>query len=442
MMSILLRKLKETFYRNVAREISLVSQYFEQVVFFHPREGDVLALTPWIQAKARYVWSRDECRDEGGKENPIQTLFLLHGNLNYSLDIEDLLRDLNSVCERSSRVLIVMYNPYLSGLYRLLTWLGIRSGELPCTFVTWANLIHLTCLSQFEVVRRRRCGYWPFRWRGLGTFLERLFSIVPLLKHLGLVELLLLRPQKRELNHRPLLSVVIPSRNEKGNIEPALKRLESLDIPFEVVFVEGGSTDDTWDEIRRLILKYQGSFSIQAFQQSGRGKADAVRLGFAKAKGELLSILDADLTTPPELLPRFYRAFVSGMGDFISGSRLIYPMEGEAMRFINRIGNVFFAKTLSYVMDTHIGDSLCGTKLLSKRDYGRMLQWREQFGNFDPFGDFELLFPAAVLGLGIVDVPIRYRARTYGQTNIHRFRHGFLLLKMVMVGFLKIKLGF
>ena len=151
--------------------------------------------------------------------------------------------------------------------------------------------------------------------------------------------------------------------------------------------------------------------------------------------------MDADLTMPPELLPRFYNAYVEGHADFINGSRLLYPMEGEAMRFLNRLGNAFFAKALSFVLNSRLGDSLCGTKLVSSLDYKRFIKWRGEFGDFDPFGDFELLFPAAQLGLGIINIPVRYRARVYGSTNIRRFRDGWILLRMTTLGFFKIKVG-
>jgi glycosyltransferase involved in cell wall biosynthesis len=180
---------------------------------------------------------------------------------------------------------------------------------------------------------------------------------------------------------------------------------------------------------------------LSAFQQTGKGKSDAVRLGFSKASNELVTILDADLTMPPELLPRFYNAYVSGLADFVNGTRLVYPMEGEAMRFLNRLGNEFFAKALSYVLDSRLNDSLCGTKLLRRDDYARMVRWRGDFGDVDPFGDFELLFPAAIFGLGIVDVPVYYRARSYGSTQIHRFRHGLMLLRMTLIGLFRVKAG-
>ena len=144
---------------------------------------------------------------------------------------------------------------------------------------------------------------------------------------------------------------------------------------------------------------------------------------------------------PPELLGRFYDAWCRGLGDFVNGNRLVYPMEGAAMKFLNWLGNVFFAKALSSVLGARLGDSLCGTKMVTKADYERFCAWRKDFGEFDPFGDFELLFPAALLGLGIIDIPIRYRDRVYGSTNIRRFYHGWMLLKMTAIGFFRLKLG-
>jgi glycosyltransferase involved in cell wall biosynthesis len=262
-----------------------------------------------------------------------------------------------------------------------------------------------------------------------------------LLRQLSPVQIATLRPISRR-QESPSLSVVIPARNERGNIQAAIERMPEMPgVDLEVIFVEGHSTDDTWDEIRRVIDQYEGDIEVRAFRQTGKGKADAVRLGFSEARGDLLTILDADLTMPPELLDRFYHAYRVGHGDFINGSRLVYPMEDEAMRSLNRAGNAFFAKILSWVLETRLGDTLCGTKLIARVDYERAVAWREDFGDFDPFGDFELLYPAAILGLGVVDVPIRYRERTYGETNISRFRHGLQLLRMAAVGLVKVRMG-
>jgi hypothetical protein len=367
------------------------------------------------------------------KEND-RSLFVLDGYFNYSFDIQSLLLSIKERLNRSSRHGIVMYSQYIKFVYKIMKSLGMRTDPIPQTLITENDLQNLAKISGFELVSTSRIFYLP-----LPLFINNLISMIPLIKRLSLVNYYVLRPLLIETK-RPSLSIVIPARNEKGNIENAILRLPDFAAQVEIIFVEGNSTDSTWQEILRIQEKYKNQYNIQCYQQTGKGKNDAVRLGFSKANGELLTILDADLTMPPEKLPLFYESYLKGHGDFINGSRLVYPMEGEAMKSLNLMGNVFFAKFLSWILSVKIGDSLCGTKLVSKKDYERFIKWRKFFGDFDPFGDFELIFPAAILSLGIVDIPVYYRARTYGETNIRRFYHGFILLKMCTIGIFNIKL--
>jgi glycosyltransferase involved in cell wall biosynthesis len=234
------------------------------------------------------------------------------------------------------------------------------------------------------------------------------------------------------------VSIVIPCRNEKGNIEAAITRLPRFGLHQEIIFVDGHSTDGTVEEIER-VRRQNPRYDIKVLIQDGRGKGDAVRKGFAHATGDVLMILDADLTMPPEELPKFYDAIASGKGEFINGSRLVYPMEQEAMRFLNLLGNKFFSMAFSWLLGERIKDTLCGTKVLFRKDYERIAANRAYFGDFDPFGDFDLLFGASKLNLKILEVPIRYQERTYGITNISRFQHGWLLLKMTVYGFFRLK---
>ena len=150
-------------------------------------------------------------------------------------------------------------------------------------------------------------------------------------------------------------------------------------------------------------------------------------------------ILDADLTVAPEELPKFYLAIVSGRGEFINGSRFVYPMEKEAMRTINLAGNAVFAWLFSWLLNQRITDTLCGTKVLTRAHYKRIAEGRDYFGNFDPFGDFDLIFGASKLNLRILDIPVPYASRTYGESQISRFEHGFLLLRMFVFAFRKLK---
>ena len=425
----------------IAAEIAALSRYCDGLVQYHPRGNDLGVLFDAIPAPGKQVCSDAAETTRALGQAGDRPVILLNGNINHDLDIEGTFASLKPLLGRGGRLVLVAYNPYLRWLYRLANILKLRHGEEPTTFVTETDLNNLARLSGYEVVRIRYTAYCPFHFFGLGNLINRLLPVVPLLGRFGLATVVVLRPLVRE-NKLPSLSIVIPARNERGNIENALQRLRCLKhLDLEVLFVEGHSNDGTWEEIERIVEQYRGEFQLKALRQTGKGKSDAVRLGFAHASKELLTILDADLTMPPELLHRFYDAYAAGLADFVNGSRLVYPMEGQAMRFVNRLGNVFFAKALSSTLGVRIGDSLCGTKLMSRRDYGRMTQWRRDFGDFDPFGDFELLFPAAILGLGVIDVPIRYRDRVYGSTNISRFRHGWMLLKMTATGFLRVRLG-
>jgi len=423
----------------LAGELSTLTRYYDRLIQWLPREDDSGLLLAAIDSPKKHSVGKDEPFPDLSGETEERTAILVNGTFNHDFDIQARLVQLKPKLSRTSRVIAVLYNPYLRWLYTLANGLGIRRGELPTTFITQVDLQNIVKVSGFEIVRQRQAVYCPWKMLGLGGAINRVLPLVPLIRRLSLTSIAVLRPLTPP--SRPGISCVIPARNERGNIENAVKRFPDLGCETEIIFVEGHSSDGTWEEIQRVHNLYAGRYRIQVLQQTGKGKADAIRLGFFHATQPLLVILDADLTMPPEMLGRFYEAYCQGYGDFINGSRLVYPIEGEAMRFLNRLGNIFFAKILSVILDQRIGDSLCGTKLLTRSDYRRMEAWRRNFGDFDPFGDFELLFPAAVLGLGVVDIPVRYLARTYGQTNIHRFRHGLLLLKMTWIGLIRIKMG-
>lgn len=430
---------KRYFHDLVAAEISSMTRYYDAVVQWARVAGDTGYLLSRIEAGAVSAVGNDETLPDLTDDRR-RVAVLLNGTFNHHLDVEELLRAIRPKLARTSRLVIVAFNPYLQWLYRLAVSLNLKAGGMPTTFLTVTDFDNLCRLAGYQRLRMRPAGYVPWRLLGLGSFVNRLMPAVPLFRLLSIATVIVLRPLVDD-HARASVSVIIPARNERGNIEPAIQRLPDLGSEVEIVFVEGHSSDGTWEEILRVRDAYATTHRIVALQQSGKGKADAVRLGFERATGDLLTILDADLTMPPELLPRFVDAYRNGVADFINGNRIVYPMEGGAMRFLNRLGNVFFAKALTWILGVRFGDCLCGTKLVRRDDYARMVAWRRDFGDFDPFGDFELLFPAATLGIGLVDVPIRYRSRTYGTTQISRFRHGLMLLKMTLIGFFRVKLG-
>ena len=425
----------------LAAEVSACVRYYDRLIQLAPRNNDALLLFEDVQCREKILCQTVQDLPRLTDEAEKRCAVLLNGNLNHDLDIQGLLSAVGARLVRTSRVIVVAYNPYLSWLYLLANHFGLRSGEAPLVFLTAANLRHLATLAGFEVIRVRPAAYCPWRFWGIGKLINKVMPLLPLVRWLGLAALVVLRPLVGERG-RPSISIIIPARNEKGNVENAIKRLP--DFPGaerEVIFVEGHSTDGTWAEIKRVEGEYGKRLKIASYRQAGEGKADAVRLGFGKASHELVAVLDADLTMPPEMLPRFYDAYCRGLGDFVNGNRMLYPMEDKAMRFLNRLGNVFFAKTLSFLLQASLGDSLCGTKLVARHDYLRMAAWREELGINDPFGDFELLFPAAEMALGIVEVPVRYLDRKYGRTNILRLRHGLMLLRIALIGLWKIRAG-
>ncbi len=289
-------------------------------------------------------------------------------------------------------------------------------------------------ISGFDTYRNSKRLIFPFYIPLLSSILNKYLAKLPLVKFFGLNIYSFAKPfhetDPEQYKAKYSISIVIPARNESGNIENAILRMPDFGKHTEIIFIEGNSNDDTWDKICEMKMKYAKSHDIKIGQQKGKGKADAVREGFKMATCDILMILDADLTVPPEDLYKFYEAIASGKGDFINGTRLVYPVGKEAMRSLNYLGNHFFSKMFSWLLDQRFKDTLCGTKALFRKDYIKLTRNRTYFGDFDPFGDFDLIFGAHKLNLKTVEIPIRYKGRTYGNTNISRFKHGLILLRM------------
>jgi SAM-dependent methyltransferase len=359
----------------------------------------------------------------------------------YLPDVQGYLENIRHAAHGRTRLCITSVNNVWTPL---LSWgqrLGLVTRQPPSNWLSTPDLRNLLELAGWEVIHASTEQLLPVRIPLLTAFFNQFIVRLPLLRHFGSAIYIVARPVRTSANDALSCSVVIPARNEAGNIRAALDRIAVMGSGTEVIFVEGNSRDDTWEVIQREVAAYAGPLKVRAMKQPGRGKWDAVRAGFAVATGDVLVIQDADLTAPPEDLPKFFSAISTGAAEFANGSRLVYPMEKEAMRFLNLLGNKFFAHALSYVLGQPIKDSLCGTKMLLRKDYERIVQRIAVLGDFDPFGDFNLLFGAALLKLRIRDIPVRYKDRTYGETNISRFRHGWLLLKMTAFGLIKLKWG-
>lgn len=362
-------------------------------------------------------------------------------SLGYLSDVQKVFQEVKKVSTPDTRIIINYHSFFWSPILSLAEKLKLKMPAKRLNWLNYNDIKGLLELTGFEIIKKGNRLLCPIKIPLLSNLINRYVAPLPLLNRLCLVNHIFAKPISYlpEDNQNYSVSVIIPARNEKGNIENAVKLIPQMGKHTEIIFIEGHSTDNTLDEIKRVCEKYSQKCDLKYFVQKGKGKGDAVRLGFSKASGDILMILDADLTVPPQNLTKFYNAIATGKGEYINGSRLVYPMEKEAMRTLNILGNKFFSIMFTWILGQRIKDTLCGTKVLFKKHYEKIQKNRHYFGDFDPFGDFDLIFGSAKLNLKIIEIPIRYEARVYGTTNISRFRHGLLLLKMVFFSLNKIK---
>ena len=355
-------------------------------------------------------------------------------------DTQDFLKRIKTNnCYEDSRVVIIYFNFLWKSILDLTTFIGLRKKvRKEPNWLTSKDIDNIFKLEGFEKIRSGKRLLLPLDFGILSTFINKYIAQLPLINNLCLTCYRIYRPVKKTKEYS--VSIIIPARNEQGNITDILNKLPVMGNKTEVIFVEGHSKDNTYEVIKEEISRCENkNVSARLFKQKGTGKANAVRLGFQKAKNDILIILDADLTVTPKDLEKFYNALANGVCDFANGSRLVYPLEKDSMMLLNYMGNSFFSTAFTYLIGQHVKDTLCGTKALFKKDYERIAINRREFGNFDPFGDFDLLFGATKLNLKICDIPVRYHERVYGKTNISRFVHGWLLVKMTIFAAKKIK---
>lgn len=355
----------------------------------------------------------------------------------YLDDIQACLEGLHRFCESHTRIIISYHNFLWEPVLKLAEFLRLKTPTPEHSWLTPNDMRNLLSLADYQVVKTERRLLFPV-YIPIVSWLLNHIGVLPGINKACLCHYIVARPIQRRDKDNLSVSIVIPCRNETGNIEQAIQRLARFGTHQEIIFVDGHSTDGTPEEIKRVAESYPGR-NIKLLVQDKTGKGDAVRKGFQEAKGDVLMILDADLTVPPEDLPKFYRAIAAGKAEFLNGCRLVYPMEGEAMRTLNLIANKLFAMLFTWLLGERLKDTLCGTKVMLREDYLTLVRNRAYFGDFDPFGDFDLLFGASKMNLKIIEIPVRYRSRAYGETKIRRFAHGLLLVRMVIHAYRKLK---
>ncbi len=408
-----------------------------------PEEGVGVDFSEEMIEQARAKFPGLHFYHNSGEEIKLERTFdvvILSDLLNDVWDVQELLVNIRQYCNDSTRIIINIYSRFWQPFLFFARKVGLTAPMLPQNWLTVDDLKNLLYLEDFECIQTSSEIILPVKIPGISYVANRYLAKILPFRFFCLTNVFIIRkmPALSIPSKKPLVSVIVAARNEAGNIADIFRRTPEMGRGTELIFVEGGSSDNTFAVIEKEIENNPQKRAF-VYRQPGKGKGDAVRLGFSKATGEILMILDADMTVAPENLPLFYQALMSGKGEFINGVRLVYPMESKAMRFFNLIGNKFFSMAFSWLLGQPIKDTLCGTKVLSKKNYERIAANRAYFGDFDPFGDFDLIFGAAKQNLKIIDLPIRYRDRHYGDTNISRWRHGMTLFKMVIFAASKIK---
>ncbi len=354
-------------------------------------------------------------------------------------NIQEVLESLHKWCHPGTRVISNTYCRVWQPALDLVRSFGLARPNSNQNWITPEDTLNFYALAGFEVLRNWSEILWPLNTPLLACFLNRFLVKIWPFSTLSLTKFTIARPLSvPDRKTLPTVSVIVPARNEADNIKPIFERTPEMGGGTELVFVEGNSNDSTYEAMLEA-AKLFPSRKCKILQQSGKGKGDAVRLGFQEATGDILMILDADMTVAPEDLPFFYEALASGKAEFVNGVRLVYPMEDKAMRFANLVANRFFSLAFSFLLGQNIKDTLCGTKVLWRKDLPRFWAAKKWLGDFDPYGDFDLIFGAAKLNLKIVDLPIRYRDRVYGTTKMQRWRGGVVLLRMVIFAARRLK---
>ncbi len=377
-----------------------------------------------------FVVADAEHLPEGAEFDHSFDVIVMSDLVGYVEDIQGMLERLKPLTHPATRIIITHWNWLWRPILSIAEGLHLKAPDLNVrhNWISPVSLSEFLRLANYDVVQVSSGLLFPY---DIPVFTPTVNSLshAPLIKRLALLRAVVARPGRAPTSDRPRsVTVVTPTRNDVGNIEAAVTRTPNMGSHTELLFVDGNSTDGTVEKIREMIAAHPER-DIKLLSQEAdptttppnmmlqRGRGDAVRKGLAAAQGDILIVLDGDLTIPPEELPRFYDALVTGKGEFINGTRLIYPSQTDLVPYLKKIGSATISLWFSWVLNQQISDVLCSTKALWKADYQKIEASRDYFGDFDPYGDFDLLFGAARLRLKMIELPIHAGARTYGESK-------------------------
>ena len=437
----------EKFFRNIIpkkkKVLEIGSATGNLLNALEPSKGMGIDISPAMVGVARnkYKHLKFQVMDvENLNINEKFDYIVMSDLIGYLPDVWQAFREVHKICNSDTKVVITYYNYFWQPMLKLAEKLRLKISVKEQNWLFLSDIENLLYLNNFDVIKSGYRLIIPIYIPLISTLFNDYIAKLPIVRHFCMVQYIIARKIEIPKNLRDnSVTILVPCKNEKGNIESCIKRIPKFGKHQEILFVDGNSTDGTVEEIKRMIKVHKNKDIKLIFQGKSKGKGAAVRKGFLESKGEIIMILDADLTVPPEDLPKFYLALKENKAQFANGSRLAYPMEKDAMRYVNLFGNWMFGRIFTWIIGQRIRDTLCGTKVLFKSDYMLLKNYREYFDNLDPFGDFDLLFGASKMNLHIAEIPIRYRERKYGKTKIRRFYHGWILIKMCILGARKLK---
>ena len=431
----LLRRALAFFVEPGERVLSVRCQTGWMLRAARPSEGVGLDLTEEMVAEAKRM--NPQFRYEVGfpDQHRIDGLFdsIIVADTGETVDLQEEFRLLRQCCHRGTRMYVCAYNAFWEWAFLLAERWGLKMPQPEQNWLTEFDLRGLLELSDFEVIKVHRVALFPFRVPVGSWFLNNVLAALPGIRRLCLLSVVVARPVMRdERGPDGSVSVIIPCRNEEGNVAAAVARIPALGTDTEIIFCDDKSTDQTRSEIERMIREHPEK-KIRLVDGPGVCKSKNVWAGFDAATNDILMILDADLTVMPEELPRFYEAIATNKVEFVNGSRLVYPIPREAMKLTNRAGNVAFSWLFSLLLGQRIKDTLCGTKVLRRSDWLRLRKYVDYWGTSDRWGDYDLLLGAAKLNLKIVDLPVHYQERVAGVSKMTKVLQNARIMLSIML---------
>ena len=347
-------------------------------------------------------------------------------------DVFALLNIVSNLLTIDGKLIISSINTKYLILSRTLEFLKLKDSNENTSYIHVKKIRNITSGVGLEYQKFYTKQLFPFSFFYVGNVINKIMEIISFQLNLGIKTYIIFRPAIIT-NSKNSKSIIIPAKNEEGNLVELVSRIPKFENT-EIIFSYGKSKDNTL-KVMKQITQSNKLFKFKLVKQTKNGKANAVWEALNVVENDLIAILDADISVDPETLSDFFDIIEKNNADFVNGTRLIYDMEKNSMRFLNRIGNRFFQFFISKIIKEALTDSLCGTKVFKKSYLNDLYFWQNIFGKKDPFGDFDLIFAAAYSGQKIVEMPIVYRERKYGTTQIARFKDGFKLLFYLTASF-------